>query len=76
MADERQEMAELRRQLQEANAARAALQMQVDSIPRNAQQYMHPELHVPDPAIVLPRHPTGNYEIKPNFIQLIKGSTF
>ena len=52
-----------------------ALQVKVDAVPKNAQQYMHPELHVPESAIVLPTHPQ-NYEIKTHFIQLIRGSTF
>ncbi len=63
-----QENADLRRQLQ-------ALQLIVDKVPKNAQQYMHPELHVPASPIVLPAHPR-NYEIKTQFIQLIKASTF
>ena len=69
------ENAELRRLLQEARLANNALQTIVDSVPKNAQQYMHPELHVPESAIVLPRHP-NNYEIKTHFIQLIRASTF
>ena len=90
MADEHDEMAELRRHVEElqrtaaANAAtaraeaqaRAALQAQLDTIPRNAQQYMNPELRIPESAIVLPTINTRNFEIKSHFITLIKASAF
>ena len=69
------EMEALRRQLREMTLAKNDLQSKVDAVPKNAQQYMHPELHVPESAIVLPDHPQ-NYEIKTHFIQLIRGSTF
>ena len=56
--------------------ARAALQAQLDTIPRNAQQYMHPELRIPESAIVLPTNNARNFEIKSHFITLIKASAF
>jgi len=68
-------MEALRRQLHEMTVAKQELQIKVDAVPKNAQQYMHPELHVPKSAIVLPAHPQ-NYEIKTQFITLIRGSTF
>ena len=47
--------------LREERRARAALQAQLDTIPRNAQQYMHPELRVPESAIVLPPITARNF---------------
>ena len=70
------EMADLRRRFEEMQLANAALQAQVDAVPQNAREYMHPELKVPEPAIVLPTMNAHHFEMKTNFIQLIKASTF
>ena len=48
MADENA-MEALRRQLHEMTVAKQELQIKVDAVPKNAQQYMHPELHVSNP---------------------------
>lgn len=76
------EMAELRRQMEQfrlaaerEREATARLRQQLDAIPRNAKQYMHPELRVPESAIVLPEI-ERNFEIKSHFISLIKRSQF
>ena len=44
--------------------------------PQNAQQYMHPTLRMPESAIQLPNLGRGTFEIKPNFITLIKSVVF
>ena len=41
---------------------RLRLEAQLNTQPRNARQYMHPELKVPEPAIVLPEV-SKNFEI-------------
>ena len=84
-----QQMEQLRAQMErmqmERNAQEAALhwerevaarlQQQLDVIPRNAKQYMHPELRVPESAIVLPAFERA-FEIKSHFITLIKRSQY
>ena len=54
---------------------RIRLEAQINTQPRNARQYMHPELKVPEPAIVLPEV-SRNFEIKTQFISLIKREQF
>ena len=54
---------------------RIRLEAQINTQPRNARQYMHPELKVPEPAIVLPEV-ARNFEIKTQFISLIKREQF
>ena len=46
---------------------RMRLEAQINTQPRNARQYMHPELKVPEPAIVF-REVSRNFEIKTQFI--------
>ncbi len=86
MGDVNLAMEELRRQLEETEAARreeARLRAEAETalrdanaeraqIPQNAHQYMHPTLRVPEPAIVLPEIGARNFEIKTSFITLIK----
>ena len=57
-------------------AAEAAHEATRAQVPRNAQQYMHHTLRVPEPAIVLPEIRARTFEIKPNFITLIKTICF
>ena len=54
---------------------RMRLEAQINTQPRNARQYMHPELKVPKPAIVFPEV-SKNFEIKTQFISLIKRDQF
>ena len=60
--------------------ARAAAEAEMERLraqgPQNAQQYMHPTLRMPDSAIVIPPLGPGGFEIKPNFISLIKSIIF
>jgi hypothetical protein len=60
---------------QHEREAAARLQEQLNAIPRNAKQYMHPELRVPESAIVLPEI-ARTFEIKSHFISLIKRAQF
>lgn len=77
-----QQMEELRAQMQrlQANrdtqvAAAHRFQEQLNAIPRNAKQYVHPELRVPESVIVL-LEIDRTFEIKSHFISLIKRSQF
>ena len=54
---------------------RMRAEAQLNALPRNARQYMHPELRVPEPAILLPEV-AKNFEIKTQFISLIKRDQF
>ena len=56
--------AALRERADREEEARTRYETQINALPRNAKQYMHPLLTVPESAILIP---TSNFEIKPNF---------
>ena len=60
----------------EKDAAYTALHMTVDVIPKNAAEYMHPELPPPVEAIILPPIIVCFFELKPPFIQLMRANPF
>ena len=63
-------------EVQAREAAEAEAERLRSQGPQNAQQYMHPTLRMPDSAIVVPPLGPRGFEIKPNFISLIKSIIF
>ena len=65
---------------EEAVRARAEAEAEAEWLraqgPQNASQYMHPTLRMPASAIVVPSLNGRSFEIKPNFITLIKSILF
>ena len=71
----RTQMEALKAEKDGADADKARLQEELNAYPRNAKEYMHPELRVPESPIVLPAIEKP-FEIKSQFISLIKRAQF
>ena len=60
----------------ERDAAYTSLQATVDAIPKTAADYMHPDLPLPELAIILPPITARFFEMKPPFITLLRANPF